>query len=64
MHKKAGRNFDNMILIKEYDSKTIAYAAENSIIRFNGLFNLGLENSKHQDDVHRYELNFYKKVTD
>ncbi len=49
-HKLKGKDFDRLVIIKFYDTKKDALIAENSLIRFNGMFNLGLENSKFSID--------------
>ena len=48
-----------LIIIKHYKTKKEALIAENSLIRFNGMFNLGLENSKFFNDEYFniFELN-------
>lgn len=53
-HKSKGKIFDNLLVIKSYNSKKEALIAENSIIRMNGLFNLGLENAKYSLDEYYY----------
>jgi len=52
-HKIDGKNFDRYHIIKSYDNKKEALAAENSLIRFNGLFDIGLTNAKHTQDVEK-----------
>ena len=47
---KLTKSFDSMKIIKRYKDKKLAYAAENSLIRFNGLFDIGLLNAKHSLD--------------
>jgi hypothetical protein len=48
-HKKT-KDFDQFIVIKKYKDKHLAYCAENSLIRFNGLFDIGLKNAKYAND--------------
>ena len=49
-HKLKGKDFDRLVIIKYYNTKQEALIAENSLIRFNGMFSLGLENSKFFND--------------
>ena len=49
-HKLSGKDFDRLVIIKYYNTKQEALIAENSLIRFNGMFSLGLENSKFFND--------------
>ena len=49
-HKSLGKDFDSVKIIKTYKDKKNALCAENSLIRFNGLFDIGLENAKHDND--------------
>lgn len=48
-HRK-DKDFDILYTIKIYDDKNSALAAENALIRFNGLFNIGLINAQHESD--------------
>ena len=56
-HKK-DKDFSEVYIIKSYSNKKEAYAAENSIIRFNGLFDIGLINAKHVTDVFISEIGY------
>jgi len=47
---RANKNFDSVHVIKKYKDKKEAYCAENSLIRFNSLFNIGLINAKNIED--------------
>lgn len=49
-HYLKGKEFDRVVVIKSYSTRKEALIAENSIIRFNGMFNIGLENSKFFND--------------
>ena len=55
-HRK-DKCFKSYYIIKSYKNKKEAYAAENALIRFNGLFDIGLVNAKHVTDVFQFELN-------
>jgi predicted GIY-YIG superfamily endonuclease len=57
-HKSQGKSFDSFKIVKEYKFKKEALVAENSIIRLNGLFDIGLINSKLPlDDYYNMRLN-------
>jgi predicted GIY-YIG superfamily endonuclease len=60
-HKSKGKVFDNLLVVKSYNSKKEALIAENSIIRMNGLFNLGLENAKYCLDEYYYSVEVSNK---
>ena len=60
-HKSKGKKFDNLLVVKSYGSKREALIAENSIIRMNGLFNLGLENAKYALDEYYYSVEVANK---
>lgn len=45
------KDFDRIIIIKEYEDKQLALCAENAIIRLNGIIDIGLVNAKHEEDI-------------
>ena len=49
-HRRSGKIFDSVYVIKKYKDKTHALIAENILIRYNGKFDIGLINAKHADD--------------
>jgi len=58
-HKRNGKDFDKYVIIKRFDDKKKAFIAENSIILFNSLFDLGLTNMKFltYEYYNKFELN-------
>lgn len=49
---RGDKEFDKYKIIKTYNNKKEALIAENAIIRFNGMFDIGLINAKHQSDYY------------
>lgn len=50
-HIASGKIFTSIKTIKKYQLKEDALLAENVLIRFNGMFDIGLQNAKHVSDV-------------
>ena len=57
-HKSNGKDFDTYVVIRSFDNKKEALAAENTLTRFNSIFKIeSVENARHVDLV---AISFHK----
>jgi predicted GIY-YIG superfamily endonuclease len=56
------KDFDYIFVIKSYKTRKEALNAENAIVRFNGVFDIGLINARHAKDKYVYEEGYFENI--